>query len=85
VLSSALLGGVKVPLALEYIKGRGFVESAHVPRKRSLEEVIAEILEENPGVNQKNLVRLGGAAGFSKEKVLAYLETNPLAQGTRPA
>jgi hypothetical protein len=65
-------------LSLTCFKGRGFVESAHVPRKRSLAEVIAEILEENPGVNQKNLVRLAGAEGLSKEKVLAYLETNPL-------
>ena len=69
---------------LEYIKGRGFVASAHVPRNRSLAEVIAEIVEENPGVNQKNLVRLAGAEGFSKEKVLAYLETNPLLKHRGP-
>lgn len=69
---------------LEYIKGQGFLESAHVPRKRSLEEVIAEILEETPGVNQRNLVRLAGAAGFSKERVLAYLETNPLLKERGP-
>ena len=69
---------------LEYIKGRGFVASAHVPRNRSLAEVIAEIVEENPGVNQKNLVSLAGAEGFSKEKVLAYLETNPLLKHRGP-
>jgi AAA domain len=54
---------------MEFKKGHGFVRREAFKPTRNATEIIAEILAENPNINQTKIVQLGSAAGCTKRQI----------------
>lgn len=63
--------------AMEFKNGLGFLPSAYVPPKKSVEQVVAEILEANPGLNQSEIVAKARDLGMKKSQVESCLKRGP--------
>jgi AAA domain len=69
---------------LEFRAKEGFVACEVATRTQTVEEIIAEILQANPGSNQTKIVRLGRIRGCSKRQVEQCLGTGPWQKATGP-
>ena len=62
---------------MEFKKGQGFVPSEAFMPARTTTELITEILGSNPGSNQKEIVSLGRARGFTIRQITDCLKVGP--------
>ena len=62
---------------LEFRPREGFVACEFAARTKTVEEVITEILQANPGSNQKKIVALGRAYGCGKGQLEKRLKAGP--------
>jgi hypothetical protein len=60
---------------LEFRANEGFVACEVTSRTGTVEEIITEILEANPGSNQTEIVRLGRSRGYGKGQLQQCLGT----------
>ena len=69
---------------LEFRAKEGFVACEASARKETVEEIITEILQSNPGSNQSQIVQLGRDRGCRKGQLEQCLGTGPWQKATGP-
>jgi hypothetical protein len=61
--------------ALEFRKRQGFVACRYIPSKQRVEDVVTEILEATPRINQKEIIRQARERGCSKGQIESCMKT----------
>jgi hypothetical protein len=69
---------------LEFRQGQGFVASEAASKIKTVSEIVAEILIENPRSNQSKVVALGRQRGCTKNQIEQALKTGPWLAETGP-